>query len=67
MVNRPKRIRIVGKGHAYCYEKLLEEWYREEKCVDVFITCSSPGKNIDSSSLERESRDLCQQVPANRR
>ena len=59
MVNQSKRVRILGKGHPFCYEKLLEEWFREDKFVDVILTCSNVGGVVGMGNRES--------VSANRR
>ena len=35
-----KSVKIVGKGHASCFERLLQEWYDDELFVDVVLLCS---------------------------
>jgi len=39
-----KQVRIVGKGHASCFERLLEEWYRSESFADVVLWCCLDGE-----------------------
>lgn len=61
MENRGKRVKIVGKGHAFCFERELFNWYRRESFVDVFLTCiGSPDDYI------KDGRSL-RQISANRR
>ena len=62
MEKKSKRIRIVGKGHATCYRRLLEEWYRQEVFTDVFLICND---NIERDSSS--SGDTCRRIPANKR
>uniref|UniRef100_A0A0P4ZLW2 Zinc finger protein n=1 Tax=Daphnia magna TaxID=35525 RepID=A0A0P4ZLW2_9CRUS len=60
MENRIKRVRIVGKGHASCFERLLLEWYRRESFVDVILTCvGSPENHLSDEAVARH-------IPANR-
>ena len=77
MTKTSKKVRIVGKGHASCYERLLEEWYREEKFIDVILKCSNPEENLSAEpvanlGLDSRSGDLYREgssgeVQANRR
>lgn len=53
-----KRVRIIGKGHASCFESLLKEWYDEGKFVDVFLT---------SKNFHDRDGDICPTIPANKR
>lgn len=63
MEKKSKRVRIVGKGHAACYRRLLEEWYRQEIFTDVFLTCDD---NIDWDN-SASAGDTCRRIPANKR
>ena len=62
-MDNAKQVRIVGKGHASCFERLLEEWYRSESFADVVLWCS------DGEPEPRPDSDLsgtCRSVAANR-
>lgn len=73
MVHRVKSVRLIGKGHASCYKDLLKEWYREERFIDVILTCSlafGNGKPEGEEGLTchgSDERDICRPIPANRR
>ena len=60
MENRIKRVRIVGKGHSSCFERLLLEWYKRESFVDVILTCVGNPDNLKDGAAPH-------QISANRR
>ena len=43
-MDEAKQVRIVGKGHASCFERLLEEWYHSETFADVVLWCCRDGE-----------------------
>lgn len=57
-------MRIVGKGHASCFQRLLQEWYRCESFADVALLCD--GRKDSASATDSDINDPWRKIAANR-
>lgn len=44
-------VKIVGKGHATCFERLLLEWFHEETAHDVIFFCWNEDSDPNDTSI----------------